>query len=932
MTSLPYVPTSIFSWKNTVYILRSTAPNSGTFELAALNTTDDFDTTSLPLDTLSTTLPFPNDGRNAVITPVVDSAGDLLVYTGDCSRGIDGSALWQFTPGPKALNGNGTWREIQLSPSTDQKERKLNGANYLAAAAAFSPSTNDTASLYVFGGMCPHSTTSKSDSWTVDADYSNAMLELGPMQSASDDSVSFEATSLLSRGSPIAEAGFSMTPLMPTFPNASDGSQSQNQNFVLIGGHTQQAFINMSQVALFSLPEQSWTFIPVDSPDSTRTDLALRDTSSVDPRSGHTAVLTPDGRKIVVIGGWVGEVGNPASPQVAILELGSGYGGSGDWQWTTPDVGGAGIASGSGLYGHGAAMLAGDVMLITGGYQIQSVGSKSRRSGISANANNYLLNVTSNSWVTSYTHPRASNDRDAQGENGHNEDGTAKRAGLGVGLTFGILAIIAAVLFVLWYRRRLRTRREARDEELRNLAAGAHRFHLSTQPHSDSQAHPEMALTDSGDRDQSVNGEAYPWNAPRAASQGRLQSAGSEAERTGLLYEIPSPTRGLRRSLHSRSTYQPAPRFDDGRRVPSLNAIHPIDERGEYDEDVSVGNGGEHQDTLQRREYNLLSNVPVLDPFQDPPDTSRTPSPQSPQEREAEVRRWVDDWTAAESILHHGGRLSPEKTDRTSSTLSEQSARSLMSHSSMQQSVGSVTRTVSQRSAALVPSAPLRPPHEASKQESPNPAVGALPGTRHRRTRSLVLPQDTPKAGAPESSQGPSFPHLRFEGEALLGEYSGSGESSPTKLHQRARGWVGSVRRALTGSDRSHSTSPENNASTSSSPTKSHHLLGSVPRRAASTGGMYWQKRQGAKDWETDKSIDGKTGRPSGEDDEEGDWDVESAVERRVVQVMFTVPKERLRVVNQGPDEEEYSTASAVDEDVGVGSSSMTAGKGKERV
>jgi hypothetical protein len=34
----------------------------------------------------------------------------------------------------------------------------------------------------------------------------------------------------------------------------------------------------------------------------------------------------------------------------------------------------------------------------------------------------------------------------------------------------------------------------------------------------------------------------------------------------------------------------------------------------------------------------------------------------------------------------------------------------------------------------------------------------------------------------------------------------------------------------------------------------------------------------------------------------EADWDVEAAVERRVVQVMFTVPKSKLRVVNADPD------------------------------
>jgi hypothetical protein len=36
------------------------------------------------------------------------------------------------------------------------------------------------------------------------------------------------------------------------------------------------------------------------------------------------------------------------------------------------------------------------------------------------------------------------------------------------------------------------------------------------------------------------------------------------------------------------------------------------------------------------------------------------------------------------------------------------------------------------------------------------------------------------------------------------------------------------------------------------------------------------------------------------DDDDDDDWDVEAAAEGRVVQVTFTVPKEKLRVVNAG--------------------------------
>ncbi|KAL8948474.1 MAG: hypothetical protein Q9183_007683, partial [Haloplaca sp. 2 TL-2023] len=63
--------------------------------------------------------------------------------------------------------------------------------------------------------------------------------------------------------------------------------------------------------------------------------------------------------------------------------------------------------------------------------------------------------------------------------------------------------------------------------------------------------------------------------------------------------------------------------------------------------------------------------------------------------------------------------------------------------------------------------------------------------------------------------------------------------------------------------------------------------------------------KQGAKDWDAEGSgiergkFDG-SGR--NEEEEEAEWDVESAVENRVVQVMFTVPKEKLRVVNGAPE------------------------------
>ena len=91
----------------------------------------------------------------------------------------------------------------------------------------------------------------------------------------------------------------------------------------------------------------------------------------------------------------------------------------------------------------------------------------------------------------------------------------------------------------------------------------------------------------------------------------------------------------------------------------------------------------------------------------------------------------------------------------------------------------------------------------------------------------------------------------------------------------------------------------------------------SLPRRAASDA-SFWRSKRGARDWDVDEeSGRDRWRRNSGDDwgapedqavrekvegEAEEDWDVEAAVERRVVQVMFTVPKQRLRVVNADVD------------------------------
>ncbi|KAL8930256.1 MAG: hypothetical protein Q9208_000873 [Pyrenodesmia sp. 3 TL-2023] len=845
--------------------------------------------------------------------------GNIYAYTGHCDKGADESHVWVFQPSKQGISSGSGWTKSIIS-NAEPAGRRLSGANHLAAAVAFSTSNNGT-DLYVFAGMCPNDTSTPTEDWTHSASYSNSMLTLEA--DGSSDSGTYTLGISASRGPPVAEAGFTMTSLPPSFSHSGDGQQLTAQNYVLLGGHTQAAFINMSQVALFSLPEQSWSFLTVVQPGSEpRTDLTVRDDSVVEPRSGHTAVLTSDGTRVIIFGGWVGDVNTAAHPQLAILELGEGYGGEGDWKWSIPGQTGLGPEGGAGVYGHGAVMLPGDVMMIIGGYMIPGHStSKHQRAELTENVKPYFFNTTSNSWISQYTRPASQPQHPVPANPSSQSITTPKRAGLGAGLAFGILAILAIVVLYFWYARRLKRKRDAHEEGLRSLGAGGQRVHWSVGGGEGQ----DGVMTQRNLRD------TYPWTDRHLPAVPSLSTdVGPLAQRTGLLFEIPSPTRGLRRSLHSRGAYQPAPRYDDGRINRTSGNIHPIDEREEYEDETLDGPRPSGPSSAQRGDYHILQSVPVLDPFQDTADGSRSPSPESPaRERALEIQKWVNDWAAADARMHHqAGRLSPDKTDRTSSTLSEQSTRSNWSA----HSVGSFSRSLSQRSAALFSHAhtsnnPTTTPSPANELQIAS-LVKSDTKLVNRRSQSLMLPRRATTSDVIGTGAA-SVRQLQQESEALLGGYHDAGPSSPRRTQSRARGWVGSMRRAF-GGDRSASTSPvHGGSSASSSPTKLHHDRG-LPRRAVSAGAALWQKRQGAKDWDVEGVLGEKgvaeESRPSVGDEE---WDVESAVERRVVQVMFTVPRAKLRVVNAAPEGDGDSVLSNEVKDAEKDPEGTGKGKGK---
>jgi hypothetical protein len=155
---------------------------------------------------------------------------------------------------------------------------------------------------------------------------------------------------------------------------------------------------------------------------------------------------------------------------------------------------------------------------------------------------------------------------------------------------------------------------------------------------------------------------------------------------------------------------------------------------------------------------------------------------------------------------------------------------------------------------------------------------------------------------------------------------------------RRALNLLGSVRRVFTGTggvDVQNRVANFEGGSAQSSPTKYSYLSEtserSSPKRTPSEGTMFWRSKQGAKDWEQDLADTTAVGPSStvrrkpvpglvvsdsnGDQGHEEDWDVETAVQQRVVQVMFTVPKERLRVVNADALSLLSSNRSEVDQD-----------------
>ncbi|KAK1816167.1 hypothetical protein LTR12_009416 [Friedmanniomyces endolithicus] len=738
---LPYTPTKVLLPPNAsyAYIFQASTQGTGQSRLSTLPFNNPVSSAAgWQDDTGSGTLPFLRDDALIPYTPIIDALGGLTVFAGNCSDGAGGAEMWYFALDEGTLFGNGTWTRYNTSSQgLGSTTTALAGANFLASGIAFSEvlggSYNDT-NLYIFGGMCPLAN-STAETWTSAAEYSNQMLTLAPNTSAG--TTDYDLSMVANRGPPIAEAGFSITPLSPTYSEAASsgsGSQKQQQDFVLLGGHTQAAFINMSQVALFSLPQESWTFLPVSQPSSaasTKTGLTTRQAGAVEvePRSGHTAVLTEDGECVVLFGGWVGDVSTAAEPQLAVLRLGAGFGGSGDWSWSVLAESNSSSSPGDGLYGHGATMLPGGVMLVVGGYAIpaSSSSASSKRAVQSANSQIYFYNTppADLSPGTDHSHGALSN--------------VSQKAGLGAGLGIGAAVLIALLIFYLWYTRRLKHARDARGRSLLSRSSDG------------SLERTEKPMMDRGGiegRSGDVAAVGRFWNVwdssgnASAHQDGAAQmQEGEAAGSTALFVNIPSPTRELRKGVAGRNyQYHAAPRYDD-KRVSRGSANIPTITEHDEEEDWPLSAGRREPQCLTDAERKLRELERVLnspDPFSDQEPNPLGSHPVSPELAQGDTIRRISTgatfssvhpprrdsiadraelpaWppepqtttiaaaaseTATEPLLprqQETGRTSPSKaSERTSSTLSERSAAS---------AGPSLTRTMSSHTGTMLSAA-----------------------------------------------------------------------------------------------------------------------------------------------------------------------------------------------------------------------------------
>ncbi|KAI1819421.1 hypothetical protein F4861DRAFT_543945 [Xylaria intraflava] len=918
--TLPYVPTTIFlpaekpgSTENTAagsvaYVF---SPREDSVDLLTLNTSATLVASSLPFDTLSSNLPFLENNGTAFVPSLADN-GSLIVYAGNCSTS-SGSGIWSLDP---SISGDVSpqWEQGDISAATDATWIQM-GPSFLGAGFTFSTTLRpevSPVSTFVYGGMCPNQSIAYPTSPQSDATYSNQMLKISQSAAGSDD---YTITPVNSDGPPIPEAGFTFTGLAPSFSNRS-GTITQQRDYVLLGGHTQYAFINMSTVAIWSLPQETWGFvsdIAVAGSGAASTDLAMKNTAeSVDSRSGHSAILNEDGTALVILGGWVGDLTQAASPQLAVLQIGWDHGGEGEWRWSIPDA----QPPGNGIYGHGAVLLPGNVMLVYGGYTISSPGGNHKRQASGSTA--YFLNLTSMAWLDEYTNPLHT-DTSTNSSTAGLDSSQKQKLGLGLGLGLGVALLLSPIVVMACKRRR--NKRMSRDAAIRALSQDNSRFIGNNELMGEDQdANWYMGGPDPYIRGDRSLGYQSLQTGPASMENSRQNWFGDMAPARPPMLQLnrkpvaPRAARGQHQPSSS-AAYEQVP---NPRGIGSMNPIFEADE----DDAGDIGEEAMSPAHDGRRDSGAYS-----DPFATPtrerpisfPPPSRSSQTPSPEERnraavtDPEVQDWMTDVDAADALL--SGRATASRTTAVAAPSPSRRGHNIFTEEDgarTESNISESNRGDLSRSGSLLRQ--LRPGFGDA-------VAAALAATTEGRGGSSGS-SSTPSYNTARSS----FLALQAEGPGLLLGRERQREDvedeplqepgSPSKNKPSRRSWLGSLRRVLTGP----TPSPGSSRTTDEDGQVQDGVVeaNDFEARPGGLGGIggiaadvLSRRKSGRRAWEPGEAGPSQAGtryapihgeRADNEHSDDEEWDIEKAVEKRLVQFMFTVPKEPLRVVNAEPD------------------------------
>ncbi|EPS42331.1 hypothetical protein H072_3705 [Dactylellina haptotyla CBS 200.50] len=418
------------------------------------------------------------NSSNSTNTTVRDDTGELwaVTYPAYC-RDIDKNATLSDYEILRSGPGKQGWDELSLEMQQRNISLWFPAQRYLGRGfAVHSPTEQDKQSstslltgnqrLYSFGGMClggnGYSGNGKNDSFSSDV-WKFENTTLGGVDAAAKRQKVVDVSIAISKNPPIPEAGFSMTPLTvegkagnnKTTTNETDSLEGM----LILGGYTSQSrFVGLGQLAIYSLENEGWSFVS-----------ATLKQGDITARAGHSAVLDEDGKKIVVFGGWVGNVTRPATPYMLSLKVGTL---DDDWEWealnATEEVPGSGPGNMS-LWGHAATVLEGNVMLITSGFQVAEFDGSLQQQVI--NDKTFLLNLTSNTWIQKYKYPMEILSKTAIEEG---KKKTKRDIGILAGVFGGVLVLIIALAVLFYYARR---QEEYADLPNETLSTDRDKFH-----------------------------------------------------------------------------------------------------------------------------------------------------------------------------------------------------------------------------------------------------------------------------------------------------------------------------------------------------------------------------------------------------------------------------------------------------------------------